>query len=70
MRIALGVDAIVPDVPAPDARHYFLDGFGHGLRLIGASASRSNKMIAYTAAGSCRYEGRGAPSAHWEKEGS
>ena len=33
MRIALGVDAIVQDVPAPDARHHFLQGFGHGLRL-------------------------------------
>ena len=33
VRVALEVNAIVPDVPAPDARHNYLDGFGHGLRL-------------------------------------
>ena len=33
MRVAVEVDAIVPELPAPDARHHFIDGFGHGLRL-------------------------------------
>jgi hypothetical protein len=32
VRVALEVDAIFPDVPAPDASHYFFDGFGR-LRL-------------------------------------